>query len=140
MKPIDQTIFGFEKGNCFQACIASILEKPINSIPNFSDGDFRDNIIKWMKDSNNRLMEIECNDFISDVDLFNMIFKDIYIIATGTSPRSPRNENKLHAVIYHNGELVHDPHPDRKGIIGSPKCITFFIDKNPESKHFFIDK
>lgn len=29
---------------------------------------------------------------------------------------SPRNENNNHVVIYKNGEMVHDPHPDNTGI------------------------
>ena len=32
MKPVDQTSFGFPGGNCFSACVASILELPIDDV------------------------------------------------------------------------------------------------------------
>lgn len=34
MKAIDQTTFGKE-GNCFAASLASVLELPLDSVPNF---------------------------------------------------------------------------------------------------------
>lgn len=35
MKPVRQTIFGHEEGNCAQACVASLLELPLGAVPNF---------------------------------------------------------------------------------------------------------
>lgn len=33
MKPVDQTTFGAPHGNCLMACVASILEVPLDSLP-----------------------------------------------------------------------------------------------------------
>jgi hypothetical protein len=39
MKSVDQTTFG-PNGNCFSACVASLLELPIDAVPFFmSAGD-----------------------------------------------------------------------------------------------------
>ena len=35
MKPVDQTILTAPGGNCFAACVASILELPLADVPNF---------------------------------------------------------------------------------------------------------
>ena len=35
MKPVDQTIVDKEIGDCTRACVASILELPIDDVPNF---------------------------------------------------------------------------------------------------------
>lgn len=37
MIPIHQTRFGVGNGNCLLACVASILERPIESIPDFNE-------------------------------------------------------------------------------------------------------
>lgn len=42
MKPVDQTTFGFPGGNCFSACIASLLEMPLDDVPYFMHGDWYD--------------------------------------------------------------------------------------------------
>lgn len=34
MIPVDQTTYGHTDGNCFSACVASILEIPIEEVPN----------------------------------------------------------------------------------------------------------
>lgn len=38
MKPVFQRIYSTTDGDCFAACIASILELPIEDVPNFVDG------------------------------------------------------------------------------------------------------
>ena len=84
MKPIEQTIFGFERGNCMQACIASIFEVPLDDIPNFmKDGErnYEYNLKKWCKD-----IGIICFDIDASGD-YEKIFKDSYIIVGGKSPR-----------------------------------------------------
>ena len=35
MKPVDQTLFGEGRGNCLPACIASVLELPLEAVPHF---------------------------------------------------------------------------------------------------------
>src|SRR5690348_7121769 len=52
MIPVTQTITG-EQGNCFTACLASILELPIRAVPNFakltnSDEEFFAMVDEWL--------------------------------------------------------------------------------------------
>jgi|EP01047_Picozoa_sp_COSAG01_P067476 hypothetical protein len=35
MRPVEQTVFGAGAGNALQACIASMLEMDLDSVPNF---------------------------------------------------------------------------------------------------------
>lgn len=36
MTPVKQTILDLQAGNCFAACVASILDLPLSEVPNFS--------------------------------------------------------------------------------------------------------
>ena len=124
MKPVDQTIFGFEKGNCMQACIASIFEVSLDSIPNFMrDGEknYSYNLYEWCEE-----FGIICFNISTGGDSVK-IFKDMYVVVAG---KSPRDESQQHAVIYYNGNMVHDPHADKTGIIGEPLFIMVFAIKN----------
>ena len=124
MKPIDQTIFGFKKGNCFQACVASIFEREINDVPEFmGDGvdSFYDNLRKWEGVTGLKFINITVGD--EDID----IIKNCFVIAAGPSPR---DKKKNHACIYYNGKMVHDPHPDKIGIV-APEYYTIIVLQNP---------
>ena len=125
MIPVKQTISNFVNGNCMQACVASIMEVPLETIPNFMcDGEefYERNLNAWLKYQNFITIDVV-------IDKYNTgMLKDCYVIATGESPRSP---DLNHAVVYYNGKMVHDPHPDNTGIIGDPKMYTVFVSRNP---------
>ena len=126
MKPIKQTICDSQNANCFQACVASIFEVALNIIPNFQQGDppdFYKTLCDWASLCNLIALEISIKYLDDPSD-----FKDCYIIATGPSPRNP--EKYLHAVIYLNGKMVHDPHPSNDGIIGQLSYVTVFVIKD----------
>lgn len=114
MKPVHQTVFGKSSGNCLQAAVASILELPLDYVPNFNDPD------RWFD-----LLAA----FLADFDLCPLLVKydpDLslpggYIILTGKSPRG----DYLHATVALDGEVVHDPHPDDSGIETRVDMIVF---------------
>ncbi len=126
MKSVNQTITDFTNGNCFQACIASILEVSLDSIPNFNrngpDG-FWDifNTFNW---STNYVLV----DFYPGDRNFNY-FADAYVIAVGESPRAKGEKDKKHCVVFKEGKMVHDPHPSGDGILGEPEFFTILITK-----------
>jgi len=110
MKPIDikNINVGDVNCDCFRACVCSILEISDEGVPNFVElGDNYLNILDEFLSSYN---------MISSSYKFNrdyMLSKPYnYFIVTGKSP----NSDSTRAVIYKNGELVHDPHPDKLGI------------------------
>lgn len=111
MIPIQQTQFGhdFERsdvGNCFSACVASVLEIPLEDIPNFcyspreEKDDWFDRFQKWLNHLSFCAITI-CN-FPKDL-LANLG----YIIASIKSPRG----DFLHSVVIKNGLIVWDPYP-----------------------------
>lgn len=119
MIPVYQTIFDSKRGNCWAACIASILELSLSDVPNFMDyEDFNE----------------KCDDFLNKYGLYLIAFsvKDSkvipqgYHIIVGNSPRY----DCLHAVVGHNGKLVHDPFPGGGGL-KTTLHYEMFIIRNP---------
>lgn len=111
MTPVDQSKLhardGVHNGNCFAACLASMLDLPLWMVPPFEEMFSRDN---WLE----RVQEWLRTMF--GVHLRRMSGHDIehlpeFYIASGLSPRGVR-----HSVIFSAGALVHDPHPSRAGI------------------------
>ncbi len=89
-------------GDCLRACICSLLEISDALVPNFAeDKEYPDVLVYFLKTKGYRLRHSK--EEPKNVD---------YYMVWGLSPRG----NK-HSVIYHNGKLVHDPHPEGGGVI-----------------------
>lgn len=112
MIPVNQTkLHNPEKGingNCFRACIASILEVDIDSLPIFEDyfDLWPDVFVAWC--NANRI------DFCFTANPPNG-----YSIITGTSIRGV-----LHCCIAFDGVVVHDPHPSKVGLLEIRDYLT----------------
>lgn len=107
MKPIKQTKLHDppnQHGNCLRACYASVLEIPIDSIPEFEEMDEKSWWPAELKWANTLGLQLICFDG-------EYHFEGYYFLA-GKSPRGDFN----HIVVYENGQMVHDPHPDGTGI------------------------
>ena len=107
-----------EYGDCFRACIASLLEMDIQDVPHFLDGE---NPYRWYEELSAWLGNMGLSYFDHPVDepginkwehLFSTINTPIYHEMCGKSPRG----NFDHSVIGCNGKVVFDPHPSRAGI------------------------
>lgn len=125
MKPVFQTVFDFEHGDCMRACVASIFELSIEEVPNFNEPDsshFEENLEEWCNTQEIKAISITCDD--------ENLLKDCWVIAIGQSPRSKNKEYK-HAIVWYNKKMVHDPYPNGIGIIGKPEAYNIFIIKNP---------
>lgn len=112
MIPIDQTGFiPFVDGNCFSACIASILEMPLEDVPLFYNDEginnWYDKFDNWCKENG------YWASYYSIEDMGDDWCPDDYSILSGQSPRG----DWLHSVVAYGNEIVHDPHPDKSGII-----------------------
>lgn len=119
MTPLHQTEFynpEVEKarGNCWQTAIASVLDLPLDAVPHFVDVDERFGTENWFFYTYNWLhargWHIE--------RIATHIYTNEYYLVSGPSPRG----NFWHVVIYRNGKMVHDPHPDGTGIL-SEECF-----------------
>ncbi len=124
MIPVMQSDITFKTGDCFSACIASILEVPLEKIPNFhfpKGSDFEDNVQEWCKTQSFALVSIS--------NIEDDLLADCWIIATGKSPRGDEDWHR-HAVVWRNGKVVHDPNPDRVGLEGEPETWSIFVQKD----------
>ena len=116
MIPVDQTKFGPVEGNCFSACVASILEIPLDDVPQFMAGDWWANFSAWCAARNVVPRYWPCKAWCESTDAPFLGVPTGHSIMTGESPRHP---GVLHAVVARDGEMVHDPNPSRAGVFGS---------------------
>jgi hypothetical protein len=108
MIPVRQTVFGYPHGNCMAACVASLLELPIEEMPVIpDDANFNDLWNVWLAA---RGFARVC---FSSLTSFR---PDGYYLMAGPSPRpsviKEDGERAFHVVVGFNGKPVHDPHPD----------------------------
>jgi hypothetical protein len=99
MRPLDQTSYGIHDGNCFSACIASILEVPLWGVPYFW-GPRQPCFARWL----------------AGRGLTATLYPRAVHVPSGYSiagGHSPRFVGKMHACIALDGVVVHDPHPSR---------------------------
>lgn len=110
MRPVDQTTFGHPGGNCFSACIASLLELPIEEVPYFmdeSDGraPWDEQLDAWLETRGFYALHFNIQDPA------RMLWPKGYYIQVGKSPRGD------HAVVARRSDMVHDPNPARDGLV-----------------------
>ena len=112
MKPVKQTRFG-EEGNCWQACIASILELELDEVPDFVNDydDWYTETFEWLSDK----------DIGINYDEVPILEKGEFLayIGCGVGKRE-----LYHAVVLDfNLNMIHDPSPKNKGL---DKIEAFF--------------
>lgn len=114
MKPVDQTTFGMPEGNCFAACVASVLEVPLDSVPNFcAEKNWFERFAHWLRPKNLLPVMFLTNDAQAFVG-------DAFVLVGGDAARGHK-----HSVVYCGGVMVHDPHPDRAGLITIEDVMLF---------------
>lgn len=103
-------------GDCWRACIASIIGCPIAEVPHFvqNHGD------EWFE-ATNAWLAAQCGETVLYApgepwapNELSTITRRPYIILNGGSPRG----EFAHCVVADaaTGDIVHDPHPSRDGI------------------------
>ena len=122
MKPLSQTITEVGKGNCLAACVASILEVSLESVPDLQCGvNFR-GLQEYLAGFNLTAIWLHCPELGSAY----VGYTPEYCILIGDSPR---NEKLRHAVVGrpkgYGYETVHDPHPDGYGLKGEPESVIY---------------
>lgn len=115
MTPVRQTIIGnvgqkTMPGNCLQACVASVLDLPLEAVPHFVGDDWATAgelhwWSEWRRWTAARGLSLTTR----------APEPGEYYIASGPSPRDP--ENMAHVAVYRDGDLAHDPHPDGTGVV-----------------------
>lgn len=109
MTPADQTN-DLELGNCLQACVATILDLPMQEVPDFirAHGPRWFMALRtWLRPRGKHAVYVSTlNSLISHVYPHELPW-----IGIGDGPRGVR-----HAVVCLHKEIVHDPHPSREGL------------------------
>lgn len=122
MKPTDQTVFGYPDGNCLPACLASILEVPLEEIPHFGDEGWFERFNDWLRPQGLYAYLVAWAEWWAP--------EGIYILS-GLSPRAEaEGKEYLHAVVARGWEIIHDPHPSREGLSSRVDC-TLLIPFDP---------
>lgn len=121
-------------GNCYQATLACLLDVEIHEVVNIEAfyclDDWRETLNKFLKDKYGvrvalpedvLIWHLENN--LGRVTDFPEEFKDKPYMLYGNSHRGIP-----HVCIYQNGELLHDVHPDRTGLVASnEECSVSFL-------------
>lgn len=110
MIPVDQQFFydSGEIGDCVRAVTASILELNIEDVPHFVKEQPGS---EWYNTWESFMISHGTTP-IMITPPWNSIPKPLgYYLASGPAVRGCK-----HIVIMLNGEIVHDPHPSRKGL------------------------
>ena len=111
MKLIKQTIAGQGRGNCFGACIASLLEVDIDEIPSLT----KDQHIDWVNIMN-RYLATKGYYMVHKKPDGNFEF-ELEGPVIGVVP-STNFEDQLHAVIWYDGTIIWDPTTCGRNYIG----------------------
>ncbi len=136
MKPVNSSIKHDPDnglyGDCFRACIASVLEMELEEVPHFYDGfdgdmdgdaEYKINHAKnWVRNNTDYilsdipiLMKDQDGKEYSLYDASNFLrreFSGVHVILTGKSGAGDFN----HSVVALNGRVVHDP--NGSGVVG----------------------
>lgn len=114
MIPHIQTNTSPVDGNCWQTCVASVLDLPAEDVPHFVGWEVHHDLDYWKESAywlHYRGYELNVSD--------NHLYNGEYYIAIGPTVRGT-----THVCVYQNGELAHDPHPSGVGLIGEESLIT----------------
>lgn len=100
-------VYQEQDDDCFRAAVASIMEIPLIRVPDLHGvKDWRAEFVVWALHHGYRC------EFSNGARPYPGDY-----VAIGESWSSPL---RTHAVVYRNGVLFHDPHPDNKGF---KRCI-----------------
>lgn len=145
MRPIHQTEFADGCGNCFQACLASILEVELAAVPHFKQLQNDDPALDMVCAADEWLRQYHRKRFIS-IEMYGEQMRDVtdqclflrtydqddYVILSGVSPRANADgTRKYHCVVGQprgwGFQIVHDPHPDGAGLVGQPYGVKWIV-------------
>lgn len=116
---------GEDNGDCFRTCVASILELPVENVPNVNTSN--QNSEEFWELNNAWAMSKGFKYVTIYLEKHNwIIIADILCIAIA---QSPRRDDQYHAVVWCNG-IIHDPHPSNAFLAKSPTEFTLLVPLN----------
>lgn len=125
MIPVKQTRFGYPHGNCYAACVASLLEIDIADTPTIDDvAQWNEVWDSWFASRGLARVTFSANGWTPKG----------WCILSGVSARvmfDESGERVHHSCVGLDGELMHDPHPDESFLEGAPTDIDLLYPLNP---------
>lgn len=133
MRRVYQNLFGSpdgpidQLGNCYPACIASLLDLGLDDVPHFyqlhrNRETFLDEILKFLHAQQMTALRFRYEPWM------RRYAPGALGIFSGASPRDPQ---LLHSVVgqltSHGWKLIHDPHPDQCGLADDPTDVEFLF-------------
>ena len=133
MKPVLQTLFGGpdgpidQIGNCFAACLATLLDLDLVDVPHFvqihrDDNERNAAMLKWLTA---RGFSLICYEYAPWVHQYFGV--GAQVILGGKSPRGDWNHAVVGEIRAEGWRLLHDPHPSRDGLDGEPTHVDLLI-------------
>lgn len=131
MKPIFQTVSNpGETGDCFAACVASVMELPLTDVPHFYRGmkpgaevpqSVIDAMADWFTTHDACYVEFGLKGDLTEVTSYmeKTVSNRIHYLLIGNSGRGT-----LHCVVAKGGKIVHDP------ISNNPQTFGLKADKD----------
>ena len=116
MRPTRQTKFGDTEGNCFPACLASLLELPLETIPNFCHAYGHAHMARtgrdWLTEARSWLHPRGWWYLEVAAKTLEAIPGGVWHVMAGPSPRG----DHYHSVVGSGGAMIFDPHPSQAGL------------------------
>lgn len=143
MKPIMQTITTVPGGDCFRACVASILEMPIVVVPHFcdtSEANWLAGLLRWLKPQGLYPVYVTPWERVQK-DLGSPIAGHCILGVRTDPPTSAKHPEWLHAVVGEavinpdntvNFTVVHDPNPKRRKIAAFTDVLWIVRNAEPQ--------
>lgn len=148
MKPINQTRVGNDPdapGNCFSACVASILECSIDCVPDevqiikqlkeeYGEQRWKEWPIPYRMGKSWERLWTQTQELLRARGLLMIEVKppfvsdptNAYCIISAKSPRGIE-----HSCVGRGHEIIHDPHPDGGGVAEEDRSYIFFVVLDP---------
>lgn len=139
MKPIAQNIFGPMIGNCYTACVASVLEIPLEDVPNWAlllaedymPEAWNKAINSWTRERGFYILTTTApedpeNDFVAKGEILQGIHHLI-----GGKARADDGSLVNHSVVGLNGKIVWDPNQKRNSGLEIVEDYSVFVPLDP---------
>ena len=130
MIPVYQSKLG-KGGDCFRACVASLMEKRLDDVPDFMnmflEDEFADRcylaFAEWLKPMGfaHILLQPSFGELEGSFMKRNIDLTGALCIANGRSPRG-----SFHSVVYGGGVVLHDPVKGGGGILSVESMVIVF--------------
>lgn len=139
LHPVHQTLFGgieappAERGNCYPACLASILGVPLEKVPHFwaeheTVAEGWAAIRAWLRSVGGySTVTYDWSVFREHLEHWQLVVGESACIFSGASPRGDYQHAVVGRLTDTGWELLHDPHPSGAGIVGAPNCIDLLL-------------